>query len=53
MKALLKHNADPNVATEVDGWTAAHDAARKGNHEALSAIHLAGGNIEKPSSLIN
>ena len=50
VKALLKHNADPNVATEVDGWTAAHDAARKGNHEALSAIHLAGGNIEKPSS---
>ena len=44
------NNADPNLATEADGWTASHDAARKGNSDALRQIQQAGGNIERASS---
>ena len=27
VRLLLAQNADPNVATEVDGWTASHDVS--------------------------
>ena len=49
VKMLLASTADPNQATEVDGWTAAHDAARRGNQDALRQIQQAGGNIDAHS----
>ncbi len=50
VRILLEKDANPNAATETDGWTPAHDAARNGKLDCLQQLNRAGANIERASS---